>query len=68
MIFNSWMWVDLGGAMEKKLLEVLKKESYFNPLTDEQIGEKLNVGREQIVLLRQRLSIENSRERLKKIF
>ncbi len=54
--------------MEKKLLEVLKKESYFNPLTDEQIGEKLNVGREQIVLLRQRLSIENSRERLKKIF
>lgn len=51
--------------MDKKIIELINKEDKKNPLTDEEIAEKLNIFRETVTNIRKDNNIKNSRERRK---
>ena len=51
--------------MCKTLLELIEKENPFNPYTDDQLAAMVGIRREQIVELRKKEGIPNSRTRLK---
>ena len=51
-----------------RLIELIEKEDKKNPLTDEDIAKQLNISREKVNALRQKLSIPNSHLRRKKYF
>ncbi|TCS80537.1 sigma 54-interacting transcriptional regulator [Pectinatus cerevisiiphilus] len=53
--------------LKDKLMAMIKTENKKNPLTDEQLAEKLNVLRETVTGIRKELNIPNSRTRKKEI-
>lgn len=55
--------IGMGGFMDKKIIELINQEDKRNPLTDEELAEKLGVFRETITNIRKENKIENSRER-----
>jgi transcriptional regulator with AAA-type ATPase domain/transcriptional regulatory protein LevR len=55
----------MGEFMDKKIIELINKEDKKNPLTDEEIAEKLNIFRETVTNIRKDNNIKNSRERRK---
>ncbi|MGI6614464.1 MAG: sigma 54-interacting transcriptional regulator [Dethiobacteria bacterium] len=48
---------------QKFLKDIVKKEDPKNPLTDQEIAEKLGISREQVVVFRKKLCIGSSQER-----
>lgn len=53
--------------MEKRLVSLINNEDKKNPLTDNQISKKLNVQREYITIMRNKMSIPNSRDRRREV-
>jgi len=50
-----------------RLIELIEKEDKKNPLTDEDIAKQLNISREKVNALRQKLSIPNSHLRREEV-
>lgn len=53
--------------MDKLILDLINKEDKKNPLTDEEIAEKLNILRETVTNIRNNNNIKDSRERRKEV-
>ncbi|MCR2045140.1 sigma 54-interacting transcriptional regulator [Anaerosalibacter massiliensis] len=53
--------------MEKKVVSLINNEDEKNPLTDNQISKKLNVQREYVTMIRNKMGIPNSRDRMKEV-
>lgn len=51
----------------KKLLDLVRSEDKKKPLTDQEIAEKLNVSRSEVVRIRHSLNIGDSRERMESV-
>src|SRR6056297_3708069 len=51
--------------MNRELKKIIGGENKKNPLTDEQIAEKMNLSRETITLMRKENNIPSSKERMK---
>lgn len=57
----------LAEDLKSKVAKLISKENKKNPLTDEQIAQKLSVLRETITGIRKDLNIQSSRDRKRKI-
>ncbi|WP_066497325.1 sigma 54-interacting transcriptional regulator [Abyssisolibacter fermentans] len=53
--------------MKDKILKIIETEDKKNPLTDNEIAQKLNINRSEVVKLRHELNIQDSRERRKEL-
>ena len=51
--------------MNRELKKIIGGENKKNPLTDEEIAEKMNLSRETITLMRKEKNIPSSKERMK---
>lgn len=51
--------------MDKEVRQLIEKENKKQPLTDEELGRRLNISRDRVKDIRERNRIPNSRERLK---
>src|SRR3712207_1489876 len=56
-----------GEFMEKELLKIIKNEDKKNPLTDQQIADRLGISRSKVTSIRTSVNIASSNNRRKKL-